>query len=228
MPQHRVPHRHGDGGTVFTTGEPRTKPSVGFMATARTMKSPICWATSQMIVSRCPRAPAPATEGSVDLREVVRRELHVDHRPDDPDHPPRRGLVAAPSLVVCHAAHAPSDAALAAAARASAPPTISLISVVISTLPGLVRHPGERLDDVLRVVRRRLHGPLPRGVLRARRLQERGEHPGTTYRGRRSKDGLRIRLEQVQGIRAGLLHLHLLDDHRRNCRASARCTSAET
>ncbi|CAB4935092.1 unannotated protein [freshwater metagenome] len=34
---------------VSTTWPPRTRPSVGFMEMARTMPSPMCWATSRMI-----------------------------------------------------------------------------------------------------------------------------------------------------------------------------------
>ena len=35
---------------VSVTWPPRTRPSVGFIEMARTMPSPMCWATSRMIV----------------------------------------------------------------------------------------------------------------------------------------------------------------------------------
>ena len=75
------------GAPVSRTSAPRCMPSVGFSAIARTRLSPMCSATSMVIV------PGLTVDGGVDQQRVVDvghlvdGELDVDHRADHPGHP---------------------------------------------------------------------------------------------------------------------------------------------
>ena len=92
-------------------------------AIARTVESPMRCATLHVIVVVC-SSSVRSTVSAAWISGSSAEELHVDHWPDHPHHTPF-GVFLLPRLRHRH----PSEAAL----RASAPPTISMISVVISS-----------------------------------------------------------------------------------------------
>ena len=119
---------------------------------ARTRPSPICCATSAVTVIVVALELDVHLEREVDLRQRVGRELDVDDRADDRDDPsvlePCRSVGSAVAswqlcsrwcravCVVSSSALAEVDRScvgLALARNASAPPTISMISVVIES-----------------------------------------------------------------------------------------------
>jgi len=108
---------------VWRTTAPRTSPSVGFMHTQRTRPSPICWATSPVTVIVSP-SMMMSTSTAWLISGNESRELHVHDRSGDRDDAPRLegGLFW-------------SDGHLFSLSErsASAPPTISMISVVIES-----------------------------------------------------------------------------------------------
>ena len=98
---------------------------------ARTMLSPMCWATSRVSV----RLPSPSlavvevdvdVQGVVELRHRVDGELDVDDGAGDAGDPADAGR----GLGRC--SHGRSSLLCGCGRSASAPPTISLISWVIS------------------------------------------------------------------------------------------------
>ena len=76
------------GPPVSRTAVPRARPSVVVIATERTQLLPRCCWTSQ---TSGVLALALDLDGVVDRRQLARRELDVDDRPGDLDHPAGRG-----------------------------------------------------------------------------------------------------------------------------------------
>src|SRR5918999_2075972 len=208
------------GAPVFTTGAPRTTPSVGFRAMARTIDSPMCWATSHVIVLVSPssvRSTVRATyssgswsgENSTSTTGPITRTI----RPFDRSFPPSlRPASPLPSLAIVLITPPPSRSLLGRRLqRLGAADDLADLRGDLA-LPGLVGHSGQDLDQVLRVLGRGLHRPPPGRVLRRRRL----EHRGVDLRGHVSgqevvEDRRRPGLEDVLGGRlAGLTGHDLL------------------
>ena len=118
---------------VSVTSAPRTRPSVGCIEMARTRLSPRCWATSRVSVLSSPPRVDLDLEGVVDLGHGVDAELDVDDRPDDAGDPTGRAWLVGGGLgVLGYSSHRLTHSRQLRLASASAPPTISLISWVIS------------------------------------------------------------------------------------------------
>ena len=120
------------GPPVSCTAAPRTRPSVGCSEMARTMLSPMCWATSMLmfffspesstsVLSRLYCSGMASTGNSTSTTGPVMRAI----RPT----PPAGGALV---LFGNGGSHELSLPSYLASARALAPPTISLISWVIS------------------------------------------------------------------------------------------------
>ncbi len=117
---------------VLRTGDPRTTPSVGRMAMARTIESPMCWATSHTMVE----VSSPSVR-STSIAVLISGSWSGGKSTSmtGPITRATRPFALPPSFASAMCVSAPhSEAAAAAAAcrKASAPPTISMISVVIS------------------------------------------------------------------------------------------------
>ena len=193
--EHAVADRHRDAVTECCARSCRgCRPSVGFRQMTRTRLSPICCATSAVIVIVSPSSsmsissallisgsasggnststtgPAIATtRPSFSVgRSGCRRSavMVIDRSSCSASCGACEEVGVAASMV---SATTSSDAALPRSA--SAPPTISMISVVIGVLAGAVHHPGEAGDQVVGVVGRGLHRPLARRVLRRGRVR---------------------------------------------------------
>ena len=144
--EHGVADGHGDAATgVDAPIAPRASPSVGFRQMQRTRPSPICWATSAVMTNaRFRRRSSSISSGRVDLGQCVRRELDVDDRACDRRRCGRpRAVVASAGvawqrwscdlLLGCSRMSRRSSGMPPAERSASAPPTISMISVVIES-----------------------------------------------------------------------------------------------
>ena len=200
---------------VLRTAVPRVRPSVGFRQMARTRLSPICWATSASTDGRL------AVDVIVELERVlisgsgVGRELDVDHRAGDGDDPAVLELGSVRSRSWCSSpsgdvfdgevgrrsrVRAVGVGVLGAARRASAPPTISMISVVMASWRARFMTRVSLRDELLGVVGGRLHGPLAGGVLGRRGVEQGGVEAGLDVAGQeRVEDGAGRRLELVVG-----------------------------
>ena len=73
------------GPPVSTAFMPRVTPSVVLMATARTWFRPMCCCTSAVSRTGTPPLSSSTVERVVDLGQVLRLELDVEHRADDLD-----------------------------------------------------------------------------------------------------------------------------------------------
>ena len=90
--------------------------------------------------------------------------------------------------------------------RASAPPTISMISVVIASWRARFIPRREVGDEVFGVVGGGLHRPLPRRVLGRRRVEQRGVHARVDVaRQQQLEDAFRRRLELVRSLHRGVV-----------------------
>ena len=101
------------------------------MQMQRTRPSPICWATSAVTCDEVPVELDGELDGVVDLGQGVRRELHVDDGAGDGDDPAVFECAGRDGVLRCgggHCGQAPFDWR-----SASAPPTISMISVVMES-----------------------------------------------------------------------------------------------
>ena len=120
-------------------------PSVGCIEMARTRLSPRCWATSRVSVRVLLAQGDVDVQGVVDLGHRLGGELDVHDRADDAGRPGRRraladsvevssrvAVIASQLLLVIVPASLAAVTTAVASARALAPPTISLISWVIS------------------------------------------------------------------------------------------------
>src|SRR4030095_897630 len=147
------------GEPVFSTGDPRTMPSVGFRAIVRTIPSPMCWATSHVIDRVSPSR-----------RTSIRSAVWISGSPSGGNSTSTTGPI---TRATRPCASSCSAIAHSFEARASAPPTISMISVVISSWRAAVCLPGEHRDELVRVVGRGRHRALTGGVLGGGGLEQR-------------------------------------------------------
>src|SRR5262245_53043380 len=200
------------GCPVFRTGAPRTRPSVGFMATARTVKSPMCWATSHTIVevsSSSVRSTSSAEliSGSSSGGKSTSTTGPITRITRPCDRPPPF------SSVISRLPSVGSLAGSRAQCFGAADDLHDLGGDL--RLPGLVRPPRVHLDQLLGVLGRRAHRPAPGGVLGRRRLQQRVVHPGLhVSREQRGEQGVGIRLEHVLGGRPAIGRaVHGLEHH---------------
>ena len=109
------------GPPVFSTGAPRTRPSVGFSAIVRTTESPMCWATSQVTVVVC----------SSNVMSTFSAVLISGSSPGGNSTSTTGPMTRTTRPFACPFSaipHSPDTFS-----RASEPPTISMISVVISS-----------------------------------------------------------------------------------------------
>ena len=88
---------------MSVTVAPRTRPSVGCIEIARTVLSPMCWATSRVSMLGLPAERDVDVQRVVDLGHLVGGELHVDDRPDDPGDPAGALAVGPPAAASCSA-----------------------------------------------------------------------------------------------------------------------------
>src|SRR6266496_1761365 len=201
------------GAPVFSTGAPRTSPSVGFRAMARTTDSPMCCATSHVIVS--------VTSPSV---RFTFSAVLTSGRFSGGNSTSTTGPITA-TIRPCRC---PSPLALSAISltlrfvasrrllvdpRRAGRSSRLLLQRLRSAhdlrdlrgdlrLAGLVGLAGQDLDQVLRVLRRGLHRSAPRSVLRRSRLEHRVKHLGRhVLRQQEIEDLGRFRFEQVLGHR---------------------------
>src|SRR3954467_4491013 len=188
------------GAPVSRTSVPRCMPSVGLSAMQRTMLSPMCRATSMVMVVVLPptvvstrtafcRSGMVSTGNSTSTTGPITRAT----RPT----PPEECLTAGRSETAVDMV--PS---LTSGVRVGqgAGPTDDLADFLGDLgLPGLVGLPGQALDQRLCVVRRRLHRLLPAGQLRGRRLEQAVLDPaGHVQRQQLVQHGLGVRLELIQ------------------------------
>src|SRR6476620_8846720 len=195
------------GPPVSCTGVPRTRPSVGCREIARTMLSPMCWATSRFrcrlspptstsVVSRLYCSGMPATGNSTSTTGPMMREM----RPTPPT-----AWVSLRSL---------TDAvmvslSLALGQRAGAADDFADLLGDLG-LTGLVRQAGVLLDELLGVVRGRLHRPLAGGELGRGGLEHAVEEPGVDVLGQQCVEHLlgagleRVQRQEVVVVRARL------------------------
>src|SRR6476469_7027962 len=163
------------GPPVSCTGVPRTRPSVGCSEMARTMLSPMCWATSRLrfffsppistsVVSRLYCSGIWPTGNSTSTTGPMMREI----RPVPPG--------AAASVFSVTVAVMVS-LSLALGQRAGATDDFADLLGDLG-LAGLVRQAGVLLDELLGVVRGRLHRPLAGGELGRGGLEHAVEEPG--------------------------------------------------
>src|SRR5438105_1094789 len=195
------------GRAVFFTAVPRTTPSVGFMAIARTVESPTCWATSHTMVS----VSSSSVRSSSSAKEISGSSSGGNSTSTTgPITRTTRPSSLVPSLTAC--------------AICSPPYFLECFSGSHDLhdlggdlgLAGLVGLACQRLDEVLGVLGGSAHRAAPRGVLGRRGLEQRGEHARLHVPGDQSfEDLLRARFEDVERLRP----LHLLLDllhHERN------------
>src|SRR3954447_11376600 len=204
------------GDPVSRTSVPRCMPSVGLSAMQRTMLSPMCRATSMVMVVVLPptvvstrtafcRSGMVSTGNSTSTTGPITRAT----RPT----PPEECLTAGRSETAVDMV--PS---LTSGVRVSqgAGPTDDLADFLGDLgLPGLVGLPGQALDQRLRVVRRRLHRLLPAGQLRGCGLEQAVLDPaGHVERQQLVQHRLGVGLEVIQRqqvVRArGLIAFHHL------------------
>src|SRR6476646_3465975 len=194
------------GPPVSLTCAPRTRPSVGCSEIARTMPSPMCWATSSDSVR-----VSPASVSSVSSRLYMSGIESTGNSMSTTGPMTRAIRPPVPSVAVLFS---------------SAVAVMSLNSLTVrrwlfgrsvgvgqgvhatddladflgdARLPGLVGDTGVLLDQLFGVVSRRLHGPLARGQLRGRRLEQREEDAALDVLGEQGVQHLgRRRLELVE------------------------------
>src|SRR3954468_4291013 len=181
------------GAPVFRTGAPRTNPSVGFNATARIEESPMCCATSHVIVVVSP----PMVTSTVSALLISGSWLGGN-----------------------------STSTTGPITRTTRPSACPFCSAIGQTLPSVARGrrqrfgaahdlhdlgrdlvltravglPRQDLQQLIRVVGRRLHRAPPRGVLRRRRLEQgRPDLRDEVLRQQVVQDLLGLRLEEVLG-----------------------------
>src|SRR5690625_4143077 len=168
------------GAPVSVTLPPRTSPSVGFSAIARTRLSPRCWATSRVISLL---SPASST--------VVFSALYMSGMASGGNSmsmtgPMTRAIRPTPGSPA--SAAGVSDAVVVmsilrcgwCSAGGQGVGTRDDLADLLGDLglPGLVGEPGVVADDVLGVLHRSVHGALAGGELGGGGLQQRVEHPG--------------------------------------------------
>src|SRR6266571_7870068 len=194
---------------VSVTGAPRTRPSVGCMAMARTVLSPRCCATSQVMTVVC----SPIVRSTVTALKIA--GISSGANSTSITGPMTRTIRPVPCCVSCPTATVAmfvSAPGLLEGFRAS-DDLHDLLGDL--RLPRLVVLPGELLDQLLGVVGGGAHRLLPGGVLGGGRLEHRGEHARLDVAGQQGvQHRLGVRLVDVH--RDGLLRplAGLLDDER--------------
>src|SRR5664279_3737291 len=187
------------GEPVSVTSEPRTSPSVGCSAMARTMSSPMCCATSRVsfldsspssmsTVSALNRAGIALRPNSTSTTGPMTRTTRPEVTPASlsPVSLSNTVVIRAPSSssgkrLSGRAAGTPGDAcSLVAPCRSERVGAADDLADFLGDfcLPGLVGQPGVGVDQFLGVVAGRLHRAPPCSRLRCRRLEQRGEYPG--------------------------------------------------
>src|SRR5699024_8721987 len=168
------------GAPVSVTLPPRTRPSVGFSAIARTRLSPRCWATSRVISLLSPASSTVvfsalyisgmASGGnSMSMTGPMTRAI----RPTPGSPASAAGVsdaVVVMSILRCGWCSAGGQGVGTRDGRAGLRGDLGV--------PGLVGEPGVVADDVLGVVDCSVHGALRGGELGRGGLQQRVEHPG--------------------------------------------------
>src|SRR5919106_4929526 len=175
---------------VFRTGAPRTTPSVGRMAMAFTVESPMCCATSQTIVDVSPSNVRSSSSA-----------VMISGRSPGANSTFTTGPITSTTLpsVLSSATFTSLLRRLLQSLRSS--DDLHELGGDLG-LPRLVGHPGEEADHVFGILRRRLHGPAPGRVLRSSRLEHRMEDLCRhVSRQKVVEDLLRRRLEDVFGRR---------------------------
>src|SRR6478752_3445927 len=203
------------GPPVSCTGVPRTRPSVGCREMARTMLSPMCCATSRFrcrltpststsVVSRLYCSGMPSTGNSTSTTGPMMREM----RPTPPTAwVSLRSLTDAVMVSLSFRSRALGQRAGAADDFADLLGDLGLTS--------LVRQAGVLLDELLGVVRGRLHRPLAGGELGRGGLEHAVEQPGVDVLRQQGVEHLlgagleRVQRQEVVGIRALLALDHL-------------------
>src|SRR4051812_12983289 len=214
------------GPPVSLTWAPRTRPSVGCSEIARTMPSPMCWATSSERVR-----VSPPRVNSVSSRLYM---SGIESTGNSMSTTGPMTLAIRPPV--------PSVAVLFSSAVA----VMSLNSLTVrrwlfgrsvgvgqgvdaaddladflgdARLPGLVGDTGVLLDQLFGVVGRRLHGPLARRQLRGRRLKKREEDAALDVLGEQRVEhlrGRRLELVERQHLVLGRPLVALDDLHRQH------------
>src|SRR5687768_9813264 len=178
------------GFPVFRTGAPRTTPSVGRIAMAFTVESPMCWATSHTIVDVSPSRVRSSSSA-----------VMISGRSPGANSTFTTGPITSttrPSVL--------SSATLTSLLRRlleslGSPHDLHELGGDLS-LPRLVGHTREKADHVFGVLGCRFHRPAPGRVLRCRRLEHRVKDlRGHVSRQKVIEDLLRRRLEDVFGRR---------------------------
>src|SRR6478735_906089 len=161
------------GPPVSCTLVPRTRPSVGCREMARTMLSPMCWATSRLrlfvtpesstvVVSRLYCSGIASAGNSTSTTGPMMREM----RPT----PPGAVVSAVFSETVAVIWSLSTFSTGVGEGVGAAHDLADLLGDL--GLASLVGQPGVLLDELFGVVRGRLHGPLTRGQLGRGSLQE--------------------------------------------------------
>src|SRR6266542_2704844 len=179
---------------VFATGAPRINPSVGFMAIVRTVESPMCWATSHTIVVVSPSS----------VRWTSRAKLISGSSPGGKSTSTTGPMTLTTRPFACPLPFSSAISLTLLFTRGlsqcfSASDDLHDLGRDLR-LAGLVGHPGQNLDELLRVVGGRAHGPPAGRVLGGGRFQQGAVHAGLDVpRQQRFEEGFRLRLEDVLG-----------------------------
>src|SRR3954447_2386560 len=207
------------GSPVSLTWAPRTIPSVGFIEMARTTPSPMCWATSSVIVCfSSPRVTSTfnalyisgivSTGNSMSTTGPMTRTI----RPTAPFCP----VVVSSFRVTVISTHLFASVVrcgVGVGERVDASDDLADF-LGDAGLAGLVGNAGVLLDQLFGVVGRRLHRPLAGSELRGGRLEQGEEDPRLdVLRQQAVQHSLGARLELVEREHLVLFGLFLLLDH---------------
>src|SRR5919107_1531174 len=181
------------------TSWPRTTPSVGCIEIVRTWLSPRCCATSRVSVLvsspsvtwifRALNSSGTSPRGNSTSTTGPRMRVM---RPTAPCEP----FCSVPSAVAV-------DWVIVAPLLGEGVGAANDLADLLRDLglAGLVRFPGQVVDQVVRVVGRRLHRALPGRRLRRRGVEQGREHPrAEVLRHEPVEEHLRLRLELVLGL----------------------------
>src|SRR3954451_18024367 len=212
------------GPPVSVTTAPRTMPSVGCIEMARTRLSPRCWATSRVsirvvsprVTSTC-RALYISGIASAGNSMSTTGPITRDTRPvpacaDSVELSFRVAVIASLTLLDASSGGRASSR-FGRGVRESVGTADDLADLLRDLrFASVVRQQCVAPDQLVGVVRRRLHRALPGGELAGRRHQQRVEHPGLDVpRQQRVEHGSGVRLELVQRqdlvLRRGLVAL---------------------
>src|SRR5690606_35244624 len=178
---------------VSVTGTPRTRPCVGCIEIARTTLSPRCWATSSVRVLARPFSVTST------VRALFRSGTWSRGNSTSTTGPRTRTTRPVPVAVLV----AVAVMSLTSCGRERLDTADDLADFLGNLrLAGLVGLAAERADQLVRIVRRRLHSRAACRVFRCRRIQQTGVQAGLdVLREPGLEQGLRVRLELVRGAR---------------------------